>query len=356
MKKTIDSLRQSINGLDNEILELLVRRGKFSKEIGQLKNKEGYQIYSSSREREILDRLISSKINPLSSEDVESIFQEIFNVSKRMQGKLKVAFLGPQATFTHQLAIKHFGQGAEMSPQKSISEVFVEVEKGRADYGVVPIENSTEGVVNHTLDMFVESDLVICAEREEAISHYLLSPSGQISKIERVYSHPQALAQCRKWIESHLAKAEVHESASTADAACQASLDAGAAAIASALAGKLYHLEVVAPHIEDYAENYTRFLIVGKNSTPPSGKDKTSILLSIKDKVGALNNILEVFKNFKLNLTKIESRPTKKKAWEYIFFVDFLGHSEELQVQKALSALEKNCVYLKVLGSYPRGE
>ncbi len=356
MKKTIESLRQIINRIDNEILELLVKRAKTAKEIGALKNKKGDQIYSESREREILDRLISNHIRPMESEDVELVFQEIFNVSKKLQGKIKVAYLGPSATFTHQLALKHFGQASEMSPQKSISDVFVEVEKGRADYGVVPIENSTEGVVNHTLDMFVESNLAICAEREEPISHTLLSSSGDISKIKRIYSHPQALAQCRKWIESHLNRAELHESASTADAACQTSLDKEAAAIASPLAGKLYHLKAVASHIEDFEENYTRFLIVGKHSMPPSGKDKTSILLSIKDKVGALNDILEVFKKHKINLTKIESRPTKKKAWEYLFFVDFLGHSQESAAQMALKELGKSCVYLKVLGSYPRGE
>jgi chorismate mutase/prephenate dehydratase len=221
---------------------------------------------------------------------------------------------------------------------------------------VVPIENSTEGVVNHTLDMFMESNLVICAEREEPISHYLLSSSGQLSKIKKIFSHPQALAQCRKWIESRLAKVEIQESASTADAACQASLDGSAAAIASCLAAKLYHLKVVAPRIEDFQENFTRFLIIGKHSPGPSTKDKTSILFSITDRIGALNDILLVFKRFRINLTKIESRPTKKKAWEYIFFVDFLGHSTEPAVQSALSELKKYCLYMKILGSYPRTE
>jgi chorismate mutase / prephenate dehydratase len=232
----------------------------------------------------------------------------------------------------------------------------MEVEKSRAEYGVVPVENSTEGMVNHTLDMFVESDLVICAEREEPISHYLLSASGQASKIKRVYSHPQALAQCRRWIEGHLPNVEVHESASTSEAALQSSLDGSAAAIASFLASKLYNLKVVAPNIEDFDQNFTRFLVIGKNLPARCGKDKTSVLLSIKDRVGALNDILLVFKKYNVNLTKIESRPTKKKAWEYLFFVDFLGHVSEPPVQKLLEELKRSCLSIKILGSYPRSD
>ena len=352
--KKIDSIRKEIDQIDDRILEALKERAECAKAIGKEKDKSGDSIYSSSREREILDRLLAKNLKPLRSEDLEMIFQEIFNVCRNVQRKLRIAFLGPEATFTHQLAIKHFGKGSDLLPQKAISDCFVEVEKNRADYGVVPIENSTEGVVNHTLDMFVESDLVICAEREEPISHYLLSASGKIAKVKRVYSHPQALAQCRRYLESHLPNVEIHESRSTADAACQASLDGSAAAIASPLAAKLYHLKIVAPGIEDYEENFTRFLIVGKKSPPPSGKDKTSILLSIKDKVGALNEILGIFKNFEINLTKIESRPTKKKAWEYLFFVDFLGHFKEEKIEKALAELKKVCLSLKVLGSYPK--
>lgn len=352
----IDAIRKKIDALDNKVLEQLIERAKLAQKIGQVKNKSGGEIYSSSREREIIDRLIGKKIHPLRQEDIESIFQEIFNACRNLQRKLKVAYFGPEATFTHQVAMKHFGKSSEMLPQKSIGDVFDEVQKGRADYGVVPIENSTEGVVNHTLDMFVESDLAICAEREEAISHYLLSPSGQISKIKKVYSFPQALAQCRHWIQSHLPKAEICESASTADAACQASLDANAAAIASFLAAKIYHLKVAAPHIEDFQENYTRFLVIGKHFPAPTGKDKTSILFSIKDKVGALNDILLIFKQFDINLTKIESRPSKKKAWEYIFFVDFLGHCTDPHIQKALEALKPSCLSIKILGSYPRSE
>lgn len=352
----LEKIRKKIDRIDQDILKGLVRRALCAREIGKLKNRSGSEIYSVAREREIIDRLLAQKIGPMEPEDVETIFQEIFNVSRNLQRRLKVAFFGPEATFTHQVAIKHFGQGAQMLPQRTIGDVFDEVEKGRADYGVVPIENSTEGVVNHTLDMFMESGLVICAEREESISQYLLSSSGQLSKIKKVYSHPQALAQCRRWLESRLPKAERVESPSTADAASQASLDAGVAAIASSLAAKLYHLKVAAANIQDFQENSTRFLVIGKHYAGPSGKDKTSIFVSVKDRVGALNDLLLVFKKYNLNLTKIESRPTKKKAWEYVFFMDFIGHSTEPAVQRALAELKKSCLYIKILGSYPRSE
>ncbi len=352
--ESIEKLRRKIDDIDAKIVDQLVRRAGLAKTIGKLKSKSGSEVYSSAREQEIINRLISKKISPLREEDIDSIFREVFNACRNVQRKLRVAFLGPEATFTHQVAIKHFGKSSEMLPQKSISDVFVEVERSRADYGVVPIENSTEGVVNHTLDMFTESDLVICAEREEPIAHYLLSSPGQTAKIKRVYSHPQAIAQCRKWLESHLPGVEIHESASTADAACQASLDGSAAAIASALAAKLYNLKVAAPNIQDFDQNFTRFLVIGRQVPVSSGHDKTSILFSIKDKIGALNDILLIFKNFNLNLTKIESRPSKKKAWEYIFYVDFMGHSTNPKIQEMLSELRKSCLRIKILGSYPR--
>lgn len=351
---SIEKIRRKIDAIDEKIVEALVSRAQYAHQIGRIKSKAGGEIYSSAREREIVNRLAAKKISPLREEDIDAIFSEVFNACRNVQRRLKVAFFGPEATFTHQVALKHFGRSTEMLAQKSISDVFAEVEKGRADYGVVPIENSTEGVVNHTLDMFVESDLVICAEREEPISHYLLSPSGQLSKVKRVYSHPQALAQCRKWLQSHLPSVETHESASTSDAASQASLDASAAAIASALAGKIYNLKTAAANIEDFDQNFTRFLVIGKNVPVSSGQDKTSILFSIKDKVGALNDILLVFKHFNINLTKIESRPSKKKAWEYIFYVDFMGHCSNPKIQEMLTELRKSCLNIKILGSYPR--
>lgn len=351
----IDKLRRQIDGLDDKLLQILTQRAKVAQEIGRVKAKLGETVFSADRETDILNRLSVANKGPLPSESIDDIFQTIFTACRSLQKRVDVAFFGPEATYTHQVAIKHFGRNANFTAVPSISDVFTEVERRRADYGVVPIENSTEGVVNHTLDMFVESNLHIVAEREEPITHSLLSISGKLKQVKAVYSHPQALAQCRKWLDSHLPGVAVHTSASTADAALHATLDATSAAIASQLAGQIYHLKTVALNIEDMPDNATRFLVIGNKIPKPSGKDKTSIVFSIKDRVGALYDVLLPFSNAKVNLTKIESRPTKKKAWEYLFFVDFIGHQSEPSVVRALDGLRKKCSHLKILGSYPYG-
>ncbi len=347
--------RRRIDALDDQLLKLLNERGRVAKDIGRAKAKSGDSVLAASRESDILNRLSSRNKGPLSNEAVGDIFQSIFATCRALQKRLTVAYFGPEATFTHQVAIKHFGRDCDFVPVPSISDVFFEVERKRVDFGVVPIENSTEGVVNHTLDMFMESDLSIVAEREEAISQTLMSISGKLKSIKTVYSHPQALAQCRKWLDSHLPGVAIHSAASTADAAVHATLDGSSAAIASLLAAQIYHLKPVAMNIEDSPENATRFLVIGDHSEKPTGKDKTSILFSVKDRVGALYDILQPFRLAGVNLTKIESRPTKKKAWEYIFFVDFIGHQSEKNVQQALKGLEAQCKTLKILGSYPYG-
>lgn len=355
MKKPapIDKKRQEIDDLDLKILSLLNQRAAIAKEIGKIKEKNGESVYALDREREILNRMMEKSKGALPAESVEDIFSTILTACRSLQKRLQIAFMGPEATFTHQAAISHFGRNAEYTPLPSIKDVFVEVEANRADYGVVPIENSTEGVVNHTLDMFIDSDLVIVAERQDRISQFLLSLSGNLGRVRTIYSHYQALAQCRKWIEAHVSGVSIVEAKSTSDAAVQATLDASCAAIASELAGKMYHLKTVASNIEDIPDNATRFLIIGKKSPAPTGHDKTSILFSIKDRVGALFEMLKPFRENKINLTKIESRPTKKKAWEYIFFVDFIGHQSEDRVKKALADLYEQCKVLKILGSYP---
>ena len=357
MKKQdpLASYRRQIDRIDDQLLSLLNRRAALAKEIGRVKAKTGENVFSSGRELEILGRLTEKNSGPIPDESVEDIFQTIFTACRSLQRRVRIAYLGPEATFTQQVAIKHFGRNGEFTPVPSIRDVFVEVGRRRADFGVVPIENSTEGVVNHTLDMFMDSNLHIVAEREEPISHNLLSASGRRSAIKAIYSHPQALAQCRNWIDSHLPGVAIHETASTADAAVHATLDGSSAAIASLLAAQTYHLKPVALNIEDSADNATRFLVIGHDIPEPSGRDKTSVLFSIKDRVGALYEILQPFRTAGVNLTKIESRPTKKKAWEYIFFVDFIGHQSEKRVQKALGELRKRCKLLKVLGSYPYG-
>jgi len=350
---SLENLRKEIDQIDDKVLVLLNHRADIAKAIGKIKAQNGDDVFVSDREREILDRMIEKAKGPLSDDAIEDIFQSILTACRSLQKRLHVTFLGPDATFTHQAAIKHFGRNADYTSVPSIKDVFSEVERMRADFGVVPIENSTEGVVNHTLDMFINSDLLIVAERQDRISHSLLSVSGSLKKIKSVYSHPQALAQCRKWLEIHLPGVIIHAANSTADAAIHATLDDSTAAVASELACQIYHLKTVAKSIEDTPDNATRFLIIGKVAPPKTGQDKTSVLFSIKDKVGALHEMLQPFRKEKLNLTKIESRPTKKKAWEYLFFVDFIGHQSDPHVQSALKAVRSQSHYLKILGSYP---
>lgn len=355
-KNDLESLRKMIDDVDDRLLGLLNERAKAAERIGRLKSEHQEEVYAANRERQILDRLTQANPGPLPPEAVEDIFRGVINNCRLLQKQLVIAYFGPEATFTHQAAIHHFGKAADYRPFKSIGDVFDEVEKGRADYGVVPVENSTEGVVNHTLDMFMASDLVICAEREDAIHQCLLASQESLKKVKSVYSHPQALAQCRHWLEANLKGVPVHEAASTADAAAHAALDPLAAAIASPLAGEIYRLKTLARNIQDSAQNVTRFLVIGRKTAPPSGHDKTSLLASVKDRVGALHDLLMAFKAEGINLTKIESRPTKKKLWEYVFFIDLQGHVSDAPVKRVLKSLETQCTFLKILGSYPRGD
>lgn len=355
---SLKKLRAHIDQLDESLLRLLNERGRLVESIGRLKQKNSQSVFVPSRENSLLQRLKRLNRGPLSSHAVQDVFLEIVHACRSLQKQLTISFFGPEATFTHQAALKCFGPQARFVAAHSIADVFSEVEKGRADYGVVPIENSTEGVVNHTLDMFIESNLSICAERELPIWHYLLGREADYKKgnVRTLYSHYQALAQCRQWVEDHLHAARVVESASTAEAARTASKTPHSVAIASRLAAELYGLDVLESRIEDATHNFTRFLVVGTAEPQPTGRDKTSVMFSVKDKVGALHDILVPFKRHRLNMTKIESRPTRQRAWEYIFFVDFLGHRSDARVQKALQDLERSCAFLKILGSYPRTE
>jgi len=281
------------------------------------------------------------------------VYREIMSGSLALEGPMKVAYLGPSATFTHLACIQKFGSSAQYVPLTSIKEVFNEVERGRSDFGVVPIENSTEGVVNHTLDMFIDSNLLIYGEVQQEVSHHLLSKADSLGAIKKIYSHPHAIAQCRNWLETTLPGVPVSEVHSTARAAEIAAEDPTTAAIASELAGQLYGLKVLKARIEDNINNYTRFLVLSQKPAEPTGKDKTSIMLSVKDKVGALYELLRPFASSGVNLTKIESRPSRRKAWEYIFFIDCEGHMDEDRVKKALTELKSRCLFLKILGSYP---
>ena len=347
----LKKLRRKIDQLDEKILSFLNKRAKEVIKISEIKNKTNLGIFSPEREAEILSRIKKLNEGPLSNEDVEIIFREILSVCRSLKTTLKIVYLGPQGTFTHLAAIKKFGKKVKFLPSESIREVFERVEKEEVDFGVVPIENSIEGVVTYTLDMFFASSLKICSE---VTLNIFLSLLGTGKKIRRIYSHPVVFAQCRKWISKNYPDIELIPTSSTAYAALKAKQDKESACIGNKILANLYGLKVISSSIQDTSSNYTRFLVIAKNDSSPSGKDKTSILFSIKDKVGALHDVLSSFKKHKINLTKIESRPSKKKAWEYYFFVDFEGHKEDSLVKKALKELENNCLFVKVLGSYPK--
>jgi len=347
----IEDLRKKVDNIDKKILGLLKKRAIEVLKINKLKEERKIEIYSPERELKILDSL--KKINKnkiISDEDIEIIFSQILSVFRALKTKLKIIYLGPEGTFSHLAALKKFGKKVEYRPIDSISDIFREVENSSADFGIVPIENSIEGFITYTEDMFFTSSLKICGEIVLNISHALLSNAKYIKNI---YSNPQVFAQCRTWILKNYPKANLISTQSTAKAALDAKKDKFGACIGSKILASLYNLKIVASSIEDFPYNYTRFLVIGKNDSPPSGKDKTSILFSLQDRVGILHDALAFFKKYNINLTKIESRPSKKKPWEYYFFVDFIGHRNSKKVQRALKELEKVCIFLKILGSYP---
>ncbi|SEA09339.1 chorismate mutase [Desulfuromusa kysingii] len=349
----LNKLRQNIDLIDNEILDLLNQRANIAIAVGKAKEGSDKTFYVPSREKAIYARLTQNNCGPFPNDAVCKVFREIISASLNMEMPMKVAFLGPQSTFTHMAAMLQFGLSAQLIPMKSIPAVFEEVERGRAHYGVVPVENSTEGVVNHTLDMFFNSELQMIAEVMLEISHNLLSKTGDPEKIRKIVSHPQSLAQCRHWLETNMADIPQMDVASTAAAAQLATGDESVAAIASHAAAVQYDLQVVKAKIEDNPNNFTRFLVIGKKTPEKSGADKTSIMFSVKDEPGILYRMLEPFSQRQINLAKIESRPMKEKAWEYIFFLDLIGHAEDPEIAEAIEELRSHCHFLKILGSYP---
>lgn len=347
------NLRNKIDKLDSDILKLLNQRAKVTLDIGKIKRKEDKPVFSPDREREIYKRLTAHNKGPLKNETLKAIYREIMSGALSIERQLKIAYFGPKYTFTHIAALKKFGESLNYLECDSISDVFTEVERNRADYGVVPIENSTEGAVNHTLDMFIDSDLKICSEVYLHIKHNLMSKTKKMASIKKVYSHQQVLAQCRIWLETKLPHAELIPVTSTTTAAIFATLGKGRAAIASKLAADRYNLKIIADSIEDSSHNITRFLVIGEQDVVPTGNDKTSIVFSMKDKAGALHDVLTPFKHANINLTKIESRPSKTKAWKYYFYADMKGHIKDKKIEQALKQLKNHCTFLKVLGSYP---
>jgi chorismate mutase/prephenate dehydratase len=346
--------RKKIDELDGEILCLLNKRSEIGLEMGKVKSQGGIALYDPQREDRILKQLASQNSGPFPRQAIPPVFREIISACRSLETELTVVYLGPPATHTHLACIEYFGSSIQTQPKEGIREVFEAVERRKASYGVVPIENSTEGSVNQTLDMLVESEVMICGETMIQVSHNLLSQSGKPEDIRKIYSHPSALEQCRKWLRKNFPNVEVAETVSTAKAAQMATKDSETAAIASSLAAHLYELKVVESRIEDYLNNYTRFLVLGFQTDKRTGRDKTSILFSTPHVPGSLYRVLKIFSEKGINLTKIESRPVKHKRWEYIFFLDFEGHATDFHVREALAEMKENVLFLKPLGSYPQ--
>lgn len=347
--------RKAIDKLDAQIVNLLNERTKHVLHIGEIKLKAGEEIYVPHRERAVLDRICKLNEGPITNDSLRAIYREVMSSALSLEKTLTIAYFGPEATFTHQAALKKFGASLNYSPQKTIADVFAEVSRHRADYGVVPVENSTEGVVTHTLDMFVDSDLRVVAQIVMRVQQCLMS-KGPKSDIKKLFVHPQSLAQCRAWIQNYLPHVETVETSSNARSAELAAKTRHSAALGGALAAQRYGLDVLEADIQDNSSNTTRFLVLGRQCSPPTGKDRTSLMFSIPHQVGALHTALAAFRKHRLNMTKIESRPSKRKAWEYFFFVDCDGHHEDKRVASAIAALQQHCTFVKVLGSYPNSE
>ncbi|MFP4474837.1 MAG: prephenate dehydratase [Desulfatibacillaceae bacterium] len=352
----IDELRKEINALDGSLLELINRRLEVAIKIGTIKKAEGKPVTDFAREKAVIERLQEINPGPLPAQALKYIYREIIAASRRIQQPLKVSYLGPEATFTHLAAMNHFGRGTSFVAQASIKDVFEEVEKGRCPFGVVPVENSMEGAVNHTLDLFFGSDVGISAEVYNTISHDLLSLAEEVDRVKRVYSHPHALAQCRLWIRKNLPGVERVECASTSEAARRAAKDPDSAAVASSLAGQVYNLNVLAPQIQDASHNVTRFLVIGRDHPARSGMDKTSIMFATPHRPGALFTVLQPIADRGVNMVKLESRPSKSASWHYLFFVDLEGHIQDDPVREVFEEMRELCSFIKWLGSYPKAE
>ncbi len=348
----IEDLRSQIDEIDKHLCELLSRRAQLAKTIGELKSNSGNVVFAPGREQQVLENVKRHATGPLPPEALAGIFTEIISASRALQRALRVAYLGPPNTFTHSAALQMFGSSCEMVPAATIEDVFHEVERDNAEYGVVPIENSIEGVERRTLDAFIASEVKITAEIYLRIAHCLLS-SGRKNDIRVVRSHAQALAQCRNWLARNLPQAELVAESSTARAAEMVVGKSDEAAVATHLAGESLGLNVLAEHIEDQPQNYTRFFVIGTAQTKPTGRDKTSLAFQTKHRPGALCDVLAHFKAHDVNLTMIESRPMRDRPWHYLFFVDFQGHAQDDFVMATLRELEEECAFLKVLGSYP---
>lgn len=355
-EEELQRIRERIDSLDAQIQELISQRGHWAQEIARIKQESGNtsSYYRPEREAGILREVQTRNRGPFSDEEMARLFREIMSACLALEQGLKIAFLGPQGTFTEAAALKHFGHSVTTTPLATIDEIFREVESGSAHYGVVPVENSTEGVISHTLDMFLTSSLVISGEVQLRIHHHLMSADLDAESIQRIYSHQQSLAQCRRWLDGHLLQAERIPVSSNAEAARRAAGEPGAAAIAGDAAAERYGLKILASNIEDDPGNTTRFLVIGKETVAPSGADKTSFLVSGPNRAGLLHDLLTPLVHHGISMTRLESRPSRRGLWEYVFFIDIEGHAEDDNVARALEELQQAASLFKVLGSYPR--
>ncbi len=359
-QEQLAQLRDRIDALDEHIGELISERAKCAQAVAKVKgahsNGEAPVFYRPEREAEVLRKAMARNQGPLKDEEFARLFREIMSACLALEQPITVAYLGPEGTFTQQAALKHFGHSAVTLSMPAIDEVFRDVEAGAAQFGVVPVENSTGGVVTHTLDSFMDSNLNICGEVVLRIHHHLMVSSvTSVEKISRIYSHAQSFAQCRKWLDTHYPNAERIPVTSNSEAAKRMQSEWNAAAIAGEMAAELYELKVIARNIEDRPDNATRFLIIGDQVAEPSGDDKTSIVVAMRNEPGALHQLLEPFHRFNIDLTRVETRPSQSGAWNYVFFVDFAGHQTDEAAAQALKDVSARASDLKILGSYPRG-
>jgi len=364
--RDLEQVRADIDAIDREIQELIGRRARCAQRVAEIKladilaaRERGEEVevvyYRPEREAQVLQGIIDRDSGPLDGASVAHIFREIMSACLALEKPLQVAYLGPEGTFTQAASVKHFGHAAICVPQATIDAVFAQVESGECNYGVVPVENSTEGMVSHTLDNFMDSPLKISGEVELGIAHHLLvAPHTGAADITRICAHQQALAQCRNWLDSHWPDVEREAVSSNGEAARIAAATPGVAAVAGDMAAEQYHLVKLAEHIEDFADNTTRFLVIGREEVPPSGRDKTSIIVSSRNRPGALFDLLEPFRRGGISLTRIDTRPSRTEKWAYVFFIEFEGHLQDEKIAAIVSELEEQSILLKPLGSYPR--
>ena len=345
--------RKEIDRIDEQVLELLNRRAELAQHIGHAKSRTRSHYFTPEREHIVFDRLFSLNKGPLENRAVRGVYREIISACRALEKPLAVAFLGPEGTFSHLASIAKFGSMSAFVPTESIAEVFSQVERNAADYGIVPVENSWAGVVPETLDTFMNSNLRVVSEVYQNITHNLLTHCEDLEQVKRLYTHFQPLAQCRQWLRNHLPNVETIEASSTVRAAEMAAEDTESAAIATTLAAERTGLPILCQHIEDNPTNRTRFLVLGYNEPEPTGKDKTSLIFSVHNKSGQLVQALNAFEKYDVNMTMIESRPNKTAAWEYLFYIDVQGHHKDLSVTKALDLLREQSLFVRVLGSYP---